>query len=1129
MVSSSSSTNKKERPTKTTKYTKQSKSRSLTTNSRSLTTCNICDGGYKELIPCNDCSEQFCINCWETNMDKNPSKPCLSVNCSFRVNQLFLKRNNFPQTFVHNWSEREKSRLLDVEQNLIYKMLNKNNNNNNKNIAVSSTSKYKTTVVLTLDCPVCPSKPKVDPEHCVFFTNNLETTVCNKTICNVCLTIKDGEEHECKEDDKNNAIQLLKDTTQCPKCDILIQKSEGCNQMKCHRCGANFDFVSGTLQQTNVELMGRDRDLNKWTSHHESTVNDLVKFVENSLKNEKISGMIKITYLKNDEDVHKIIYENNVMDILMTKATKMGIQKSELETLKEKLSEQISEMLHDSQNADAIVSGLYRILFVNDVQSILDAEKIVYFVMCAYYEEFHGADIPDFIYGDFIIGVRDVLLQTFPVGNVKPVNNGWYANSAQLSRTTSSNIYIRNRSTSSDMMYPFTRSTTGSNIYNDVVDFFDNREVNMRMQEESTSSVERRSFSGNNIGTFVRQNLPENPSTISRNREIMRQQSNAQTPSTDSLLIYRRRSNNVPHNVCNFAYHLRTIERDSRAGYYRIFISYFMDKYENIVYFIYGKMIFVIDLSGNVCRNVCMFDNESSEKYEILNVKKFNDTYTMLLRFADNYNAITRVVFQKGQSFLTNMLIVKETSREILLSNIEAIVKGHTRKNSVIIVRNNKMFEYAWGTLFDQTNFQPDEHGNFFYDVPLPEKHEIFLYDVPVSVKNGIEKLKSVISHKNLFLFQFTEHCEITTYNCDRKYWETMKIVVSSDVLNVCFSPTGKYIIIVKKSNGKIIHEIMDMDSYETISHIHFIPTTNTEFTDLKTEYTDIYFQDDFVYFHYISATNVNPYFHNNLGDINAKKYVRIDLRHVINATKNSLRKRYDNLFFFKEGKECEASAYALFFAERESILEIDVNDFKLKALGVPYIAKISSNSVKALCNIARNVEYLNSHWGSKELDIHAINSDLRTHYSKKLNDIHILKSDLGRHYSKKLNEEEIATKLHTIQNDFFSDCEKNFRKYEMNVCKYKLFQKIKSRIDGILSIHKNRLIADGMICLQSIKSVEDDANQELDVINKFYSTRENSQHLKKNVDLLALNVQDIYCSQTYLRWKRSESLSIGW
>lgn len=79
---------------------------------------------------------------------------------------------------------------------------------------------------------------------CVGFVNDKwYCELCDKTTCNLCFNIKD-ENHECKKDDVETALFIKKDSKPCPKCNISIMKSSGCNQMWCVMCHTTFDWVS---------------------------------------------------------------------------------------------------------------------------------------------------------------------------------------------------------------------------------------------------------------------------------------------------------------------------------------------------------------------------------------------------------------------------------------------------------------------------------------------------------------------------------------------------------------------------------------------------------------------------------------------------------------------------------------------------------------------------------------------------------------------------------------------------------------------------------------------------------------------------------------------------------------------
>ena len=1056
VTSSSGSGNKKERPPKSTKYTKETKLK------ESVKICSICDELYERLIACDDCSQEFCIKCWQKNIETNPSKPCLAPNCSFHVDKMFLVRNKFSSGFVKIRTDKEMDRKMLIERKMLEKMGEKKTNR-----TVSSSSKFETLIGLRLECPRCPSQSIMSP--CVFFTDVLETTVCRNEICKNCFQIKDRQEkHQCKNEDIEHATGICKDTTQCPQCDTLIQKISGCNSMKCHVCLTNFDFKTGEIQQTSFD-QDRDRDLSKWKSHHESSDNDLLNFVLSSV-NEEMSSQTLITMAKNQEVVSKLLYEDDVMETLINKASKIGIVKEDLIKLKNVLQTAVSELLNKRVSGinkpfvGSIVRGLYRILFINDVHCILDAEKIVYFIMSCYDEEFQGMHISDSLYKILVCKVQNVLSQIFQSSKVKPknLNASWIDNGKtgknKKSRTTMNNV--KSRVSSKDDMDIELGHTSASS--------------------SATSSSTTTTTTSSNTGSME---------IIRVNRLI---QDGLRESFTDGLRRLRYRSN--PQNLPRFMLGERgeTLRFDMLDRLKNKFIStsYFFDKNVNMIYYSYGKLIFVMDLHLNMFVNVCKFDDQSSNsRYEILNAKKDHGRYTILLRFADDdYKSIRRVIFEY-QSFLVNdqQLVLKEFRNEVLLSHIHTIVKCDARKDHVMFVIDANIYDCTWGSLFDGHNFSIERYGKY-------------LYSLPSAVENEIKTLKSVnMGRDNFFVFEFDNHCQILQYKTDVKMWDPIKNIIPEEktqMLKVTLSPTGKYLIMIRRrfhSQSNITHEIMDMESYEIVSEIQFVHTTRSEF---PMGYTDIFFEDDTVYVHYVSSihSNFKP-------KKNAKKYVRVDFKDFKNS-----KKQYDTLSFYKNGKEHEASQYALFFPLGGCIIDIEVNDFKVNAIGVPFMAKFTPKIIQTFSNIAQNIEYLNSNWGGKMLDINSINASLRSTYNRKV------------------IEEKIP--LESIMSKFLSDCKRNFIKHEINVRKNKLFMKVKSKLVEILSRYKNRLIVDGLTCLQKIKIIEDYTNRELKEMNQVYNNRFTKTQC---VDFLALNVQSIYCSANYLKTDRKNILSICW
>lgn len=81
-----------------------------------------------------------------------------------------------------------------------------------------------------------------------FLDESFVCGLCNTHACKHCHTIK-AEAHVCKQDDVATVDELKKTTKPCPKCYVLIYKTDGCDQMFCVKCHTPFSWKTGLVAQ----------------------------------------------------------------------------------------------------------------------------------------------------------------------------------------------------------------------------------------------------------------------------------------------------------------------------------------------------------------------------------------------------------------------------------------------------------------------------------------------------------------------------------------------------------------------------------------------------------------------------------------------------------------------------------------------------------------------------------------------------------------------------------------------------------------------------------------------------------------------------------------------------------------
>ena len=84
-----------------------------------------------------------------------------------------------------------------------------------------------------------------------FVDANWICSICDKETCKHCHTIKE-DVHVCKQEDIDTTELIKKDSKPCPKCNISIMKSSGCDQMWCVSCHTTFDWKTMRIKTSGI-------------------------------------------------------------------------------------------------------------------------------------------------------------------------------------------------------------------------------------------------------------------------------------------------------------------------------------------------------------------------------------------------------------------------------------------------------------------------------------------------------------------------------------------------------------------------------------------------------------------------------------------------------------------------------------------------------------------------------------------------------------------------------------------------------------------------------------------------------------------------------------------------------------
>ena len=235
--------------------------------------CNICCEVYNKSsrakICCPYCEYVACRTCCETYLLSESIAKCMNTGCAKEWHRKFLKET-FTNTFLNTkYKEHIENVLFDQEKALmpdtqplveekkakiiikqhikkteeaILKLMHKKRSleyslENGKHMAREKS-------VFIRQCPYNDCRG--------FLSTQWKCGICENWTCPDCHELKGLVRdcpHTCNADNVESAKLLSKDSKPCPKCQSLIFKIDGCDQIWCTQCHIAFCWKTGKLEK----------------------------------------------------------------------------------------------------------------------------------------------------------------------------------------------------------------------------------------------------------------------------------------------------------------------------------------------------------------------------------------------------------------------------------------------------------------------------------------------------------------------------------------------------------------------------------------------------------------------------------------------------------------------------------------------------------------------------------------------------------------------------------------------------------------------------------------------------------------------------------------------------------------
>lgn len=239
-----------------------------------MSTCNICCEKFNKSnhcsVQCPYCDFDVCRLCCETYILAEPTAKCMKPDCAKEWSRKFM-REHFTDSFLSGkYKQHLEDILFDQEKSLLPATQIIIERNNEKKVIKNKIKdlnhliddllreKRELERQLYRDEGFEPDTYKKFVRQCPangcrgFLSTQWKCGICENWTCHVCHELKGPVKdcgHVCNPHNVETAKVIAKDSRPCPKCQSMIFKIDGCDQMWCTQCHTAFSWKTGALQK----------------------------------------------------------------------------------------------------------------------------------------------------------------------------------------------------------------------------------------------------------------------------------------------------------------------------------------------------------------------------------------------------------------------------------------------------------------------------------------------------------------------------------------------------------------------------------------------------------------------------------------------------------------------------------------------------------------------------------------------------------------------------------------------------------------------------------------------------------------------------------------------------------------